>query len=394
MTTDIDKEIKASLPFLEQVLAREGKEQELKDIREGDHKIVVVSGQYDSIESILSTLGAPYTLISEMEANNGDNSLEGADAVFVNCCGGHLDHNGLSKIKEYVNNGGKLITTDWAVKNVIEKVFPGTIRYTGRNTSDDVVVIQPQGDLGKRLIGLDYEGAEPKWWLENSSYIIDIENKAIVAPIIMSEELKEKYGSPYVAVVFPYGKGAVMHFVSHLKAQRTEARNKRDLGNAQDFSRMTKTVVYKSVPQDVTVSGLETGYSSLKTVFTIINETTAGLKHQTPSGGKSYSLEVVARKYSGVHFNGCEKSGGLSAEYDLAKGPVTIGRGSRNSIDLNNNGVSRMHAEIYQDGKKCFIRDLNSANGTYLDNKKISTAELPKSGTLEIGIGTIDFKLL
>jgi len=394
MSTDVDKDIQASLPFLEQVLAREGKEQDLKDIREGSHKIVVVSGQYDSIESILSTLGVPYNLVSEFEVNNGDYSFEEADAVFINCCGGHLNDKGLSKVKEYVDKGGKLITTDWAVKNVIEKVFPGTIRFNGRQTSDDVVVVEPQGDLGKRLIGLDYEGAEPKWWLEGSSYIIEIENKAIVAPVIMSEELKEKYGSPYVAVVFPYGKGAVMHFVSHLKAQRTEARNKRDLGDAEDFSRLTKTVVYGKVPKNVTVSGLETGYSSLKTVFTIINEPTAGLKHQTPSGGKSYSLEVVARKYSGVHFNGCEKSGGLSAEYNLAKGPVTIGRGSRNSIDLNNSGVSRIHAEIYQDGKKCFIRDLNSANGTYLNNKEVTTAELPKSGTIEIGIGTIDFKLL
>ncbi len=50
--------------------------------------------------------------------------------------------------------------------------------------------------------------------------------------------------------------------------------------------------------------------------------------------------------------------------FPLEKERLTIGRGSKNDIDLDHNSVSRSHAEIMLDGDKIMIQDLQSANGT------------------------------
>ncbi|GAF80171.1 unnamed protein product [marine sediment metagenome] len=205
--------------------------------------------------------------------------------------------------------------------------------------------------------------------------------------------MQEKYGSPHIAVVFPYEKGAVLHFVSHLKAQRTEVRDARDAGDARAFSKMTQTMVMGDMPKNVTVAGLETGYSTLRTVFTVVTEPIGNLQKPAPSGSQPYIVELTARGYSFINFTGQETSGGITAEYNLTKSPVTIGRGNQNKVDLGDIGVSRMHAEIFYDGKHCYVKDVGSANGTFLGDRRVSQAQLDKENTLKIGPGTLEVKL-
>jgi pSer/pThr/pTyr-binding forkhead associated (FHA) protein len=59
------------------------------------------------------------------------------------------------------------------------------------------------------------------------------------------------------------------------------------------------------------------------------------------------------------------------------KGQTThIGRSPENDIQIRDNYVSRKHLELYKKGDKYFIKDLNSANGTFVNGKKI----VPKVG--------------
>jgi eukaryotic-like serine/threonine-protein kinase len=55
----------------------------------------------------------------------------------------------------------------------------------------------------------------------------------------------------------------------------------------------------------------------------------------------------------------------------LPAGTVTIGRGKENHIVLNDEKVSRRHAQITWDGLEYHVMDLNSSNGTYLENAKL-----------------------
>ncbi len=57
---------------------------------------------------------------------------------------------------------------------------------------------------------------------------------------------------------------------------------------------------------------------------------------------------------------------------------VILGRGP-GTIQVDDKAASRRHAEIFRVGELCFIRDLESKNGTYLNETKI-TEEILKSG--------------
>jgi len=73
--------------------------------------------------------------------------------------------------------------------------------------------------------------------------------------------------------------------------------------------------------------------------------------------------------------------------YDLAAsgGATSIGRDSANSIQLEDNEVSRSHAEIRLVGETVVLGDLKSSNGTYLNNRKVERAELASGDQIQIG---------
>lgn len=66
-------------------------------------------------------------------------------------------------------------------------------------------------------------------------------------------------------------------------------------------------------------------------------------------------------------------------------GAITIGRSSTCGITLNDMGVSRAHAQIIPSGKSFHLIDNYSANGTYVNNEKISKARVHAGDVIEIG---------
>ncbi len=75
------------------------------------------------------------------------------------------------------------------------------------------------------------------------------------------------------------------------------------------------------------------------------------------------------------------------ARFDLAEqdGAVTIGREAGNFIQLEDNEVSRRHAEIRRVGDTLVLGDLKSSNGTFLNNRKVERAELSSGDQIQIG---------
>ena len=55
--------------------------------------------------------------------------------VFINCPG-KLGRKGVAHIHQFVEAGGFLVTTDWALQYVIEPAFPGLMRYNDKPTRD------------------------------------------------------------------------------------------------------------------------------------------------------------------------------------------------------------------------------------------------------------------
>jgi PAS domain S-box-containing protein len=63
----------------------------------------------------------------------------------------------------------------------------------------------------------------------------------------------------------------------------------------------------------------------------------------------------------------------------------TIGRSSRNTITLDEPDVSRFHARIFKKGESWIIEDLRSRNGTFVNEKKISTHVLKHGDIIKLG---------
>ena len=75
---------------------------------------------------------------------------------------------------------------------------------------------------------LDQEkDAAPVWWLESSSYPIEILDKKKVKVLVRSNELKKRYKHDPVIISFEYGKGVVYHMISHFYLQRSETRTQK-----------------------------------------------------------------------------------------------------------------------------------------------------------------------
>lgn len=65
--------------------------------------------------------------------------------------------------------------------------------------------------------------------------------------------------------------------------------------------------------------------------------------------------------------------------------PVTIGRDTSCDVRINNKGVSRQHVQIWSEAGQWHIADLDSGNGTFLDNVRVQHATLPHKSTLRLG---------
>lgn len=65
---------------------------------------------------------------------------------------------------------------------------------------------------------------------------------------------------------------------------------------------------------------------------------------------------------------------------------VRIGRGADCAIRIDDDGVSRVHSEIYRVGARWCVRDLGSSNGTFLDGERIEDAPLPARSSLCLGV--------
>ena len=72
--------------------------------------------------------------------------------------------------------------------------------------------------------------------------------------------------------------------------------------------------------------------------------------------------------------------------FALAKGPTVLGRGVYADLRLGDDGVSRRHAVVMLDGEVAMLRDLGSANGTFLNGKRICDRMLLAEGD-KISIG-------
>ncbi|MHA2393934.1 MAG: hypothetical protein ACXAEX_18535 [Promethearchaeota archaeon] len=229
----MEQAYKASSKILEKRMSKERPVdlEILKKVKESS--IIIVTGSYDRVETVLNMINVPYVLIEPDEVEQIELN---PDQILIINCPGNIYDNGLAKVKNFVKRGGFLFTTDWALQNILEKIFPEFVKYNQRPTGDDCVAVQVVDKTNKFLEGLFKADEEPIWWLESSSYPIQIIDKKNVKVLVTSKEMEKKYGEAPIVITFEYGDGGtVLHMTSHYYLQRAELRSERHKTSAKDY---------------------------------------------------------------------------------------------------------------------------------------------------------------
>jgi two-component system, cell cycle response regulator len=77
-------------------------------------------------------------------------------------------------------------------------------------------------------------------------------------------------------------------------------------------------------------------------------------------------------------------------QFKLASGALVIGRGSAASIRVEDDGISRAHANVRVDGNRAWIEDAGSRNGTFVNGQRITaTTELIEGDKIQVGRSTV-----
>jgi pSer/pThr/pTyr-binding forkhead associated (FHA) protein len=77
--------------------------------------------------------------------------------------------------------------------------------------------------------------------------------------------------------------------------------------------------------------------------------------------------------------------------HELNVDRTTIGRVEDNMFQIAEPSVSSHHCEVHLRGNEVLIRDLNSTNGTFINNEKITESVLKPGQTLRLG--NVELKL-
>jgi pSer/pThr/pTyr-binding forkhead associated (FHA) protein len=76
---------------------------------------------------------------------------------------------------------------------------------------------------------------------------------------------------------------------------------------------------------------------------------------------------------------------GESVAHDLVEENYTIGRAPESSIRIEDISVSGRHAEIVVISENCFLKDLGSTNGTFVNGKPTTEAQLRAGDRVRFG---------
>lgn len=228
--------------------------------------ILVVPGDYDHAEDVLKVLGVPHTVVAADEL--GGRRLRPDQLLVVNCPG-YLPDRTLPAIRDFVAAGGMLFTTDWALRHVVQRAFPGTVAHNDRTTGDEVVRIEVADRDDPLLAGVLGDGDDPQWWLEGSSYPIRVLDPT-VRVLITSAELGERHGEPAVVVRFGCGDGEVLHMISHYYLQRTETRTRRHAAPAISYAFERDVEIDPALVQGLVLADLESATTSARFMFNVV----------------------------------------------------------------------------------------------------------------------------
>ncbi len=107
-------------------------------------------------------------------------------------------------------------------------------------------------------------------------------------------------------------------------------------------------------------------------------------------GGTVAQAETAHRQSSSTKYWLVDPTG---MGYPLGSEPLSIGRHSSAGVTLDDLNISRIHTLLRVEGKRCLVKDENSANGTFLNGHRLSSEWYPLNQGDVLIIGPARFYL-
>jgi len=234
--------------------------------------ILVVRGRYDHVEWVLEALSLPHLAVDPHQLSGL--ALRPEQLLVINCPG-EIGAPAVGMVRRFVEAGGSLFTTDWALRHVLEPAFPGVVAFNQRPTADAVVRVEAAAHGNPFLKGVMDGADDPIWWLEGSSYPIVVHDSQRVKVLISSRELQERWGEAPVALTFRVGEGEVFHMISHYYLQLAETRTRRHRLPAAAYAAekgMDWDPVTAACAADLTLGEVEAASSSARLFANVVSE--------------------------------------------------------------------------------------------------------------------------
>ncbi len=332
---------------------------ELKEL-----KPVVVPGQHDHIEKILKAMEISYETKNLLDLSTLPPIHN--RPILINCSSINSPQRSLiERLKDHVREGGTLITTDWAL-TLTNAIFLEYIGWNEQRTNGYNESFAIDGT------NLEKDAPTLSWFVESCSYPLALPMHEDVKIILSSESFGKKYGgNPALGVSFPFGKGGVIHYVSHLYAQMVK------LHNDQDKSASTEWAQKKGV--DLGDLGTVTTEGSVATAFdtmtSILGGTTQVWSSEAFTKKRTYTSTVIPevqtplKPDSAFYLHGQNYK--IERLIERLVNQYVIGRSSDVNLQLVDSRISRHHARLYATPDGINVVDLESRNGTYVNNNII-----------------------
>ena len=196
-----------------------------------------------------------------------------------------MDSDSRERVQWFVNVGGYLMTTDWALTKTIEPGFPGYLKqFSGSSTGNDVVVVE-DARPGHAFTAGVFDGVPAlKWWLEIQAFPITVIWPERTEVLVDSSEMRQRYGSSPMAATFRWGLGKVQHSISHFYLQEEgmqQAQKPRDrmvfaadnLGLSLDeIRKIAKDKGFDGNLSEETMKKVAPGYSMFRLIVNVVRE--------------------------------------------------------------------------------------------------------------------------
>ncbi|CAN5174696.1 hypothetical protein BH10CYA1_BH10CYA1_39270 [soil metagenome] len=192
--------------------------------------VIEVKGQWDDSGHALHNFGFNFSKIAPNALSKV--SLANTDVMIVDCAG-EIPQASLNIIRDFVANGGYLITTDWSLDNCLAKAIPGFVDWNSANSVSELVDAATNNNPGASDNADLLLNVVPRafWKLDNKCQMVRVVRPNDVTVLVRSKRLE--YQDPnrafalspkggirientgILACTFRYEKGRVLHLVGH-----------------------------------------------------------------------------------------------------------------------------------------------------------------------------------